>query len=91
VNRMFSTPRYAELLIWHVNRKTDEKIRHPVDGRQWKQFDLTHQVDFSNDLRNIRFRLSTDEMSPFIEMRTPHSTWPVIMRIFNLPPWLCHK
>jgi hypothetical protein len=24
-------------------------------------------------------------------MRNPHSTWPVIMCIYNLPPWLCHK
>jgi hypothetical protein len=30
-------------------------------------------------------------MSPFGEMRNPHSTWLVIMYIFNLPPWLCHK
>jgi hypothetical protein len=37
------------------------------------------------------FGLSTDGMSPFGEMRNPHSTWPVIMCIFNLSPWLCHK
>jgi hypothetical protein len=30
-------------------------------------------------------------MNPFREMRNPHSTWPVIMCIYNLPPWLCHK
>jgi hypothetical protein len=30
-------------------------------------------------------------MRPFGEMRNPHSTWLVIMCIFNLPPWLCHK
>jgi hypothetical protein len=46
---MFSNPRDAELLLWHVNRKTDEKIRHPVDDRKWKHFDLAHQEDFSND------------------------------------------
>jgi hypothetical protein len=62
-----------------------------MDGRQWKQFDLAHHEDFSNDPRNIRFGLSTDGMSPFGEMRNPHSTWLVIMSIFNLPPWLCHK
>jgi hypothetical protein len=74
LKRMFSNPRDAELLLWHVNRKTDEKIRHPVNGRQLKQFNLAHQEDFSNDLRNIRFGLSTDGMSPFGEMRNPHST-----------------
>jgi hypothetical protein len=33
---MLSNPRDAELLLWHVNRKTDGKIQHPTDGRQWK-------------------------------------------------------
>jgi hypothetical protein len=81
----------AELLLWHVNHKTYKKIRHLADGRQWKQFDIAHQEDISNDLKNIRFELSTDEMSPFREMRNPHNTWLVIMCIFNLSPWLCHK
>jgi hypothetical protein len=91
LKRMLSNPRDVELLLWHVNSKTDGKIRHPVDCRQWKHFDPAHQEDFSNDPRNIRFGLSTDGMNPFGEMRNSHSTWPVIMCIFNLPPWLCHK
>jgi hypothetical protein len=33
LKRMFSNPRDAELLLWHVNHKTDGKIRHPADGR----------------------------------------------------------
>jgi hypothetical protein len=32
-----------------------------------------------------------DGMSPFGELMNPHSTWPIIMCIFNLPPWLSHK
>jgi hypothetical protein len=43
-------------------------------GRQWKHFNLSHDDDFSNDPRNIRFGLSTDGMNPFREMRNPHST-----------------
>jgi hypothetical protein len=86
---LFSNPR--ELLFWHMKRKTYGKIRHPADGRQWNHFDLNHQEDFSNEPRNIRFDLNTDGMNHFREMRNPHSTWSVIMCIFNLPPWLCHK
>jgi hypothetical protein len=65
LKHMFSNLRDAELLLWHVNRKIDEKIRHPADGRQLKQFDLAHQGDFSNEPRNIRFGLSTDGMNQF--------------------------
>jgi hypothetical protein len=90
LKRMFSNAREAQLLLWHVKRKRDEKIRHLADGRQWKHFNLSHE-DFSNDPRNIRFGLSTDEMNPFEEMMNPHSTWSVIMCIYNLSPWLCHK
>jgi hypothetical protein len=30
-------------------------------------------------------------MNLFGEMRNPQSTWSVIMCIYNIPPWLCHK
>jgi hypothetical protein len=83
LKRMFSNPRDADLLLWHVNRKTDGNIRHPADDRKWNQFDLSHHENFSNDPRNIRLGLSTSGMSPFGEMRNPQSTWPVIMCIFN--------
>jgi hypothetical protein len=33
LKRMFSNPRDAKLLLWHVKRKTDEKIRHAAEGR----------------------------------------------------------
>jgi hypothetical protein len=34
LRHMFSNPRDVELLLWHVNCKTDGKIRHTADGRQ---------------------------------------------------------
>jgi hypothetical protein len=65
LKHMFYNPIDVDLFLWHVKHKTDEKIRHPIDGRKWKQFDLAHQEDFSNYLRNIRFGLSMDRMNPF--------------------------
>jgi hypothetical protein len=91
LKRMFTNSRNVELLLWHVNRKMDGKIRHPIDGRQWKHFALAHQEDLSNDPRNIRFALCTDGMNPFGEMKNSHSTWLVIRCISILPPWLFHK
>jgi hypothetical protein len=35
--------------------------------------------------------LNTDGMNPFGENRTVHSTWPVILTMYNIPTWLCHK
>jgi hypothetical protein len=30
-------------------------------------------------------------MNPFGESRTVHNTWPVILAMYNIPTWLCHK
>ena len=46
---------------------------------------------FKKEIRNIRFGLSTDGMNPFNMVRSNHSTWPVTLCIYNLPPWLCMK
>jgi hypothetical protein len=34
--------------------------------------------------------MSTDGMNPFMNSST-HSTWPIVLMILNLPPWLCNK
>jgi hypothetical protein len=39
-------------------------LHHPVDGIQWRNFDRKNK-NFAVEVRNIRFRLSTDEMNPF--------------------------
>jgi hypothetical protein len=35
--------------------------------------------------------LSTYGINPFGENKIMHSTWPVILVMYNLPTWLCHK
>jgi hypothetical protein len=92
LKHVFSNPRDVELVHWHSEkrRKNDEEIRHPADGTQWKNFDLQYKA-FGSESRNIRFALSTDRMNPFGENRTVHSTWPVILVMYNFLTWLCHK
>jgi hypothetical protein len=81
----------VELLQWHMREcKKDAMLCHLADGIQWRNFDRKHK-DFAMDVRNIRFRLSTDGMSPFGEIGNSHSTWPVTLFIYNLPSWLCMK
>jgi hypothetical protein len=89
---VFSNPRDGELVCWHSekHRENDEDIRYPADGTQWKKFDLQYPK-FLMESRNIRFALSTDGMNPLGENRTVHSTWPVIIVMYNIPTWLCHK
>ena len=41
--------------------------------------------------RNIHLGLAADGFNLFGNMCNPHSTWPVILTTYNLPPWLCMK
>lgn len=91
LERLFGNPKEAKLLCWHSDsRKEDGKLRHPADSAQWRNIDSNHPV-FGAETRNLRFGLSTDGMNPFGNMSSRHSTWPVLLCIYNLPPWLCMK
>jgi hypothetical protein len=83
---LFSNPKNAKLMTWYADRpdRDDGTLRHPSDARQWKTFDANHE-EFRNETRNIRFALSTDGVNPFGERSSTHSTWSVILTIYNLP------
>jgi len=91
LKRLFRSKENAKLMRWHKeDRKRDEMMRHLADGSQWRNIEREFP-QFDEDVRNIRFGLSTDGMNPFGDMSSSHSTWPVTLCIFNLPPWLCMK
>ena len=91
IKRLFDNVEDARNLIWHANgRKTDEMIWHVADSPQWKHIDDTYPT-FGREARNLRLGLCTDGVNPFGNMTSQHSTWPVLMVIYNLPPWLCMK
>ena len=82
----FANPRDAELTCWNEDkRKKDRMLRHPTDAMQWRKIDTIYPT-FGGDPRNLRFGLSTDGMNPFGERSSTHSTWLVILTIYNLPP-----
>src|ERR1041385_6367486 len=89
--RLFQNKEHAELLRWHKeDRKNDVMLRHPADGSQWRKIDRKFK-SFSDDARNLKLGLSTDGFNPFGEQSSSHSTWPVTLCIYNLPPWVCMK
>ena len=65
-------------------------LRHPADTPQWKTIDRLYP-EFIQDARNLRLRLSTDGMNPHGLQSNSHSTWPVLLVNYNLPPHLCMK
>ncbi|XP_068504678.1 uncharacterized protein [Phaseolus vulgaris] len=76
---------------WHASGSTNEGIlRHPRDSEAWKNFDLMNP-QFASDARNVRLGLAVDGFNPFGDLSTSHSTWPIVLIPYNLPPWMCIK
>ena len=91
LRNLFSTLHIAKEMTWHdTGRQKDGKMRHPADSKTWKDVDQ-NWPDFASETRNLRLALSADGFNPFHGNRTDHSTWPVLLSIYNLPPWLCMK
>ncbi|KAK7328924.1 hypothetical protein VNO77_23061 [Canavalia gladiata] len=91
LERLFMCSTTTESLRWHEEeRSKDGKLRHPADGQAWKDFDRIHP-GFASESRNLRLGLMSDGFNPFRTMSISHSTWPVQMMVYNLPPWLSMK
>ncbi|XP_058746397.1 uncharacterized protein LOC131619303 [Vicia villosa] len=89
--RLFMCSKTAKEMRWHEEeRSKDGKLRHLADGQAWKDFDRLHH-DFASEPRNIRLGLSSDDFNPFRTMSLSYSMWPVMMVVYNYPPWLSMK
>jgi hypothetical protein len=89
--RMFSLKKQAKNLRWHAEvRKKDGLLRHPADSVQWRNIDKKYP-EFGKEVRNLRLALCADGVNPYGTLSSQHSTWPVLLAIYNLPPWLCMK
>ena len=91
LKRLFRNKEHAKLMRWHrEDRKKDGKSRAPADGSQWRKIERKYWAEFAADPRNVWFGLSTDGLNPFGEQSSNHSTWPVTLCIYNLPPVCAH-
>ncbi|XP_062020749.1 uncharacterized protein LOC133737149 [Rosa rugosa] len=91
LQRLYMSRVTSKFMSWHgTERPKDGLMRHPADSPAWKELDRLHP-SFARDMRNVRLGLASDGFNPFGQMSLSHSTWPVVIAIYNLPPWLCMK
>jgi hypothetical protein len=91
LRQMFRCTRLAELSKWHASRQRDgNKVQCVPDSKAWSHIDSLFP-DFGRESRNIRLGLASDGVNPFSNQSLSHSTWPVVLLNYNLPPWLVTK
>ncbi|KAL3534749.1 hypothetical protein ACH5RR_003210 [Cinchona calisaya] len=91
LQKLFMSSKTASLMKWHAEeRRDDGTFKHPADSQAWKEFDKQNP-SFASDFRNVRLGLATDGFNPYGRISVAHSTWPMVLIVYNLPPWLCMK
>lgn len=91
LQRYFMSKKTSSFMQWHENDRVKYGIlRHPADSKAWKSLDQRYP-EFALDPRNVRLRLASDGFNPFGTMSLSHSTLPIVLMIYNLPPWMCMK
>jgi hypothetical protein len=91
LKRMFLLERTVVHMRWHKDgeRENKEVIVHPSDSNVWKALD-NFDLEFAQDMRNVRIGLATDSFTPFGDNTTLYSYWLMFIVPYNLPP-LCLK
>ena len=85
------SPKTTNHMKWHAKgHVNDGLLRHPVDLEAWKSFGSKY-IEFSSKSCNVRLGLAADRFNSYENMSSTHSTWPVILIPYNLPPWMCMK
>ena len=76
---------------WHADRlKKGHLLTHPSDSPEWRSIDRLHKT-LGDEVHNLSLGLHTVGMNPFGNLSSQHSTWPILLVIYNLSPWLCMK
>ncbi|KAM6556335.1 hypothetical protein CsatB_003354 [Cannabis sativa] len=91
LKRLYRSAEHSENLIWHETKRVkDGKLRHPTDSQAWKKVNYINP-EFKTEPRHIRLGLSADGVNPHRSLSSLHSSWPVFLVMYNLPPWLVMK
>ena len=77
-------------LIWHDEERIKDKLRRPANSLDWEQVNKMWSK-IGDDPRNLCLGLSADGINPHSLLSSKYSYWPIILAIYNLPPWLCMK
>jgi hypothetical protein len=79
--------------MYHLDHpNTDRSVMKSVaNSPAWAHVESDVDPFFGVEKRNMRFGLALDGINPFCHNNTQHSTWPILILLYNLPPYLVTK
>ncbi|KAK1644701.1 hypothetical protein QYE76_062506 [Lolium multiflorum] len=77
------TPR---LQRYFVDPEKGKILTHPADASQWNELDIEFADEFGSEPRNIRLGHEHRRTQSLGNQSSTHSTWPVFVWPYNLPP-----
>jgi len=72
---------------WCFCRWIDQNVLNSI---AWKHINVKWSK-FVSDTHNINLRLALDNVNPFRDFKSCHSTWFLVLLNYNHPPWLVTK
>ena len=91
LQRLFKCPQVAQHMTWYDSHRCHGQLMRSVaDSEQWKAIDR-NEPEFATVPTNLRLGLVGDGIIPYKNNAVKHSTWVLLIVIYNLPPWLLTK
>jgi hypothetical protein len=88
---MFKSPKYSKFMQWAGNNcSSDGWLRYLQNGTAWKKLETLCPF-LKEDFRNVVFGLAIDGFNPFGKNCASHSTWPLVLVLYNLLPEMAIK
>ena len=89
--RIYRCPKLASLLEYHASSVFDGKSMTSVaHSYQWREITRMYP-EFANLSTHLRLALVADGVCPHSHQNSRHSTWIVLVAVYNLPGWLATK
>ena len=91
MERLYKCPQVAELLDHFGDDEPAGNVMHSVaDSFQWREVNRMYP-ELKKLSENLRLGLIADGVCPHGNQSSKHSTWIVLIAIYNFPPWLATK
>ena len=76
---------------YHAQKRIEYGVlRMPADGYAFNEI-VAKWPKFTDEPRNVRISLETNDVNPFGEIWFVYSMWPIYFINNNIPPWMSIK